>query len=89
MPKLRKPRLIPGWQRAYRYISVQVSGLASLALIGWVALPPDQQQLLLDKVGLNGPAYAALAAFVVTVLGRLVSQAPPEPPPPPDTETKE
>jgi hypothetical protein len=45
-----------------------------LALVGWVALPAHAQHELLAAVGMNTPAYAALVAFIVVVLGRVVAQ---------------
>lgn len=71
---MRKPKLIDDWKKAYRFFSVQASALSSLALVGWVALPAQQQKDLLAAIGMDTPAYTALAAFVVVILGRVVAQ---------------
>jgi hypothetical protein len=76
--KIRKVTLIEDWKKAWRFISVQVSAAASMGLVAWVAMPEDQQHAILAAVGLNTPAYFALAAFAAVVLGRLISQAPKE-----------
>lgn len=76
--RIRRPHLISNWKKAYNFFSVQASALASLALVGWIALPSEQQRALLSVVGLDTPAYAALVAFVVVVLGRIVAQPPKE-----------
>jgi hypothetical protein len=75
---MRKPTLIEDWKKAWRFISVQISAAASMGLMAWVALPDDQQHAILGAIGLNTPAYFAIAAFAAVVLGRIIAQKPKE-----------
>lgn len=64
-----KPNLIPEWQRAWRYLSVQIGALAVL----WVAVPADTQAAVLDLLGIDPRHLPGLIGAAV-IVGRLVAQ---------------
>lgn len=69
--------LIPNWKDAWRYLSVQVQGVMSIALVVWVALPQDDRDAILSLLPVDksvAPALLALAGFVVAVVARVIAQ---------------
>lgn len=62
-------KLIDDWRRAWRYLSVQIAGLA----VVWGALPPDQQAALLGLFGI-GPERVPLVIGLAVIVARLLNQ---------------
>ena len=73
-------KLIDEWKSAHKFFSVQIGALGSFALVGWVALPAEQQHALLQLFGLDVPAVLAITGIAVAVGSRLVKQGPAAPP---------
>lgn len=71
MPRAKLPRPIPGWQRAWRWWSVQASAL----IVVWVALPPDAQGALVGLLGVPADKVPGILA-ALGLVGRLIQQQP-------------
>jgi hypothetical protein len=70
---MKKPELIPGWQRSWRLWSVQaMAALAGLPL-AYMALPADWQAAIPDSWKMG----AVFVVLVAGIVGRIVKQ--PEP----------
>jgi hypothetical protein len=70
---MKKPELIPGWQRSWRLWSVQaMAALAGLPL-AYMALPADWQAAIPD----SWKMAAVGVVLVAGIVGRIVKQ--PEP----------
>lgn len=65
---------IENWKQAWRLFSVQASAFFATVAYCWTLLTEAQRDAILGLVGLNGPAYAALVAFVSVIIFRLKSQ---------------
>ena len=70
--------LIDEWRTAYRFLSVRASALCGAALVGWLAVPVEQQRAVLAVVGMDTPAVLGIVGFLVVVLGRVIQQPPKE-----------
>jgi hypothetical protein len=70
--------LIDNWRQAWRYLSVQVSAVASAAVAAWIVLPDAQRAeliaLLPFDVGGKGPALLTLLGFLGVIFARLKAQ---------------
>ena len=76
--------LIPNWKDAWRYLSVQVQGIMSIALVVWVALPQTDRDAILSLLPVDksvAPALLALGGFIAAVLARVIAQPSLAPPP--------
>lgn len=70
-------KLIDDWKTSWRFLSVQIQVVASVAVTIFLALPKDQQELLLSFLplgGRDGAAVLALITFLLTIWARLKAQ---------------
>lgn len=67
-----KIKLVPGWQSAWKWISMQLIALAGTVQLSVLAFPDTMKTWLTDKE----THYIALFLLVAAVLGRLVAQPP-------------
>ena len=63
-------RLVPDWQRAWRWFSVQAFALQGIAAASWLAVPGDMRA----AVPPEWLAAGAVALTALGILGRLVDQ---------------
>lgn len=63
-------KLVPNWQKAWKWFSVQAMVLSGAVTVAWAELPSDLRDTLPEWLG------TALAAgiLVLGVVGRLVDQ---------------
>lgn len=66
---MRRPRLIPQWRRAWRWLSMHVATVA----IGWGVLPPDWQVVVLSVAHVP-EGRMPLVLGLLMVAARLVDQ---------------
>lgn len=76
-----KCSLIPNWRRAWRMVSVQcmamagaLQGLYEALHAGWLALPPEVQQTLIQSVPAKTVHYATALLMLLGIVGRLIKQ---------------
>lgn len=68
--KIKRPRLIPNWRKAWRMLSIQAQ-TAALAVIGaWQAVPDDMRTVVPPWAVLS----LAMALLVAGIIGRLIDQ---------------
>lgn len=65
---------IDDWRRAWRYLSVQVAGIAAALWAAWLATPAEHQQQLMSLIGLDLNRWGPLIAFAAFVAARLKAQ---------------
>jgi hypothetical protein len=70
-------KLIDDWKQSWKFLSVRIQAVASMALIVFLALPKDQQELLLTFLPLgdrDGAAVLALVTFLIAIWARVTAQ---------------
>lgn len=67
-------KIIEDWRDAPRLLSVQLSAIGALVAGTWLTMPEATQQAIIDRVGVDGPTKAVIAAFAAVIAGRLVKQ---------------
>lgn len=66
-------KLLPNWQDAWKWFSVQVIAAATAIQLSFLALPDSIRSAIPDKV----MHWVAIALLVVAALGRIVDQSKP------------
>ncbi len=74
MKKLKRPSLIPDWQRAWRWFSVQAMVLAGAINGTWAVIPDDMKA----SIPAGFVQWLTIALLVFGVAGRLIDQTPKE-----------
>lgn len=64
--------LIENWREAWKMLSVQIQAIWGAACAVYIAMPPDQQKLLLAACGIT-PEGVAAAVFVAQVSAALAA----------------
>ena len=67
---MRRPKPVPGWQRAWRWWSVQIAALGVVLPQAWAVMPDDLKEHIPPEWL---PGIASMA-FGGIILARLVSQ---------------
>lgn len=68
--KIKRPRLIPNWRRAWRMASVQAQTAALAVIGGWQAIPDDMRATVPTWMMLT----LAMLLLVAGIIGRLIDQ---------------
>jgi len=63
-------KLIPNWQRAHRFLSVQLTALNGAAVAGWASIPEDWRAAIPHGVVVG----AGVAMFAATIFVRMIDQ---------------
>ena len=71
-------KLIDNVSQVARLWSVQVAGVGAAVSAIWITMTEDQQQAIIDAMGLP-PGAVALLAFVATIAARVLKQNLPAP----------
>lgn len=66
-------KLIPEWKRAWRFLSVNLSGAFAIGCITWPTLSDEQKVSILQVLHI-GPEYLAAVGFVAVIAARLIAQ---------------
>lgn len=67
---MQKPTLVPGWKKAYRWLSMNMMAMAASLQVTWMTLPEDMRMAVPSEV--IGTATTVL--LVMGMIGRLVNQ---------------
>jgi len=66
--------IVSDWKQAYKWLSVQASTIFATIALSWSLLTPEQQDALLQFIGLP-PGTLVAIAFGTVIVGRLAAQS--------------
>lgn len=67
---MKKPHLVPGWKKSYKWLSMNMMAVAASLQVTWMTLPDDMKSSLPSE-WVSGATAFLLAAGMA---GRLISQ---------------
>ena len=67
---MKKPRMVPGWKRSYKWLSMRMMAVAASLQVTWMTLPDDMKSSLPSEWVSGATAFLLVAGMA----GRMVSQ---------------